>query len=97
MNKALANKIIAVTAARPGDVLVLKVQGFLSVEQHLRIRNAIAGFMPDGVDFLVVDRNVDVGVFRPLTGLEPEPIAERAISPEQLGLDTSVLGGEPAA
>jgi len=76
MKTTFTDGAIAVTEAAPGDVLVFKIKGHLSVDQHVRCRNAIGAFLPDGLHFIVVDRNVDVGVMRAVVPVEPSPASD---------------------
>lgn len=71
MKTTFTDGAIAVTAAAPGEVLVFKIQGYLTVEQHLRCRAAIGAYLPDDLHFIVVDKHVDVGVMRPVVPTEP--------------------------
>jgi len=71
MKIAFTDGAIAVTAAGPGDVLVFKISGHLTVEQHIRCRAAIGAYLPDDLHFIVVDRHVDVGVIHPVVETEP--------------------------
>jgi hypothetical protein len=73
MKTTFTDGAIAVTAAGPGDVLVFKISGHLTVEEHLRCRKAIGAFLPEDLHFIVVDRHVDVGVMRPVVPIEPSP------------------------
>lgn len=76
MKTTFTDGAIAVTAASPGDVLVFKINGHLTVEQHVRCRAAIGAYLPDDLHFIVVDRHVDVGVMRPVVPIEAVPQAD---------------------
>jgi hypothetical protein len=61
-DRAIPEFQIARMAIAPGDVLVVKIDGHISMERLEKAREHIAASLPPGVLVLVIDRQVELSV-----------------------------------